>query len=289
MRWLAGPSPIGEGPASFPGSTGVAVITSRRNPLLRDLRALLQSPPRYSSRCFVEGWRALETAEAGGAEIQSVVYTPAAGNDPRGEETRRRLAARGAKTVLVSPYVFESLTQVESPQGVLGVVRRPPDAPRAVLKRADALLAVLDGIQDPGNVGAIVRTAAAAAVTAGIIVGAAADPYGPKAIRASAGAVFHLPLLYFASATEAATALQAGGVAVLVADPRAERLHTDVSYARPVAIVFGSEGAGPSQEWGQRATAVRLPMAASVESLGVAAAAAILLYAAAASGHRVSG
>src|SRR5215472_9017769 len=106
MRWQAGPSPIGEGPASFPG---VAVITSRRNPLLRDLRALLQSPPRRSSHCFVEGWRALETAEAGGAEIQSVVYTPAAGNDPRGEETRRRLAARGTKTVLVSPYVFESL------------------------------------------------------------------------------------------------------------------------------------------------------------------------------------
>jgi TrmH family RNA methyltransferase len=237
----------------------------------------------------VEGWRSLETAEAGGAEIQSVVYTPAAGNDPRGEETRRRLAARGTKTVLVSLYVFESLTQVESPQGVLGVVRRPPDAPRAVLKRADALLAVLDGIQDPGNVGAIVRTAAAAAATAGIIVGAAADPYGSKAIRASAGAVFHLPLLFFASATDAAEALQAAGVAVLVADPRAERLHTGVSYARPVAIVFGSEGAGPSQGWGQRATAVRLPMAASVESLGVAAAAAILLYAAAGTGHRVSG
>ena len=288
MKWKAGPSPIGEGPASFSGA-GTVVITSRRNPLLRDLRAMLQSPPRRSSRCVVEGWRSLQTAEASGAEIQSVVYTPEAGNDPRGEETRRRLEARGTKTVLVSPYVFESLTQVESPQGVLGVVRRPADGPRAELRRADALLAVLDGIQDPGNVGAILRTAAAATATAGIIVGAAADPYGPKAIRASAGAVFHLPLLFFASATEAAAALQAGGVTVLVADPRAERLHTEVSYARPVAIVFGSEGAGPSQAWGQRATAVSLPMARSVESLGVAAAAAILLYAAAATARRVSG
>lgn len=250
---------------------------------------MLQPVSRRSARCVVEGWRSLETAEASGAEIQSLVYTPAAVADPRGEETRRRLAARGTKTVLVSPYVFESLTQVESPQGVLGIVRRPPSAPRAVLQRADALLAVLDGIQDPGNVGAIVRTAAAAAATAGVIVGAAADPYGPKAVRASAGAVFHLPLLFFASADEAAAAVRAGGAAVLVADPRGERLHTDVSYARPLAIVFGSEGAGPSRAWRERATTVRLPMAESVESLGVAAAAAILLYAAGPTERRTSG
>ncbi len=265
------------------------MITSRRNPLLQDLRALLQSSARRTARCVVEGWRSLETAEASGAEIQSVVCTPAAGADPRGEETRRRLEARGTRTVLVSPYVFESLTQVESPQGVLGIVRRPPDAPRAVLLRADALLAVLDGVQDPGNVGAILRTAAAAAVTAGIVVGAAANPYGPKAIRASAGAVFHLPLVFFASASEGATALHRDGVAVLVADPRGERLHTEVSYARPLAIVFGSEGAGPSRAWKERGTTVRLPMAGSLESLGVAAAAAVLLYAAGATGSRASG
>src|SRR5262249_23756281 len=123
----------------------------------------------------------------------------------------------------------------------------------------------------------------------GVIVGAAADPYGPKAIRASAGAVFHLPLIFFASAAAAAEALRAGGAAVLVADPRGDRLHTDVSYARPLAIVFGSEGAGPARAWKERTTAVRLPMAESVESLGVAAAAAILLYAARTAERRTFG
>jgi RNA methyltransferase, TrmH family len=270
------------------GAGTPSVVTSRRNPLLKDLRALLQSTPRRTGRCVVEGWRSLETAEASGAEIQSVVYTPAAGADPRGEKTRHRLEARGTKTVLVSPYVFESLTQVESPPGVLGIVRRPPDAPRALLQRADALLAVLDGIQDPGNVGAIVRTAAAAAVTAGVIVGPAADPYGPKAVRASAGAVFHLPLLFFPSATAAAEALDGAGVTVMVADPVGEQLHTEVSYARPLAIVFGREGSGPSPAWKEHATTVRLPMAGSVESLGVAAAAAILLYAAGVGERRIS-
>jgi RNA methyltransferase, TrmH family len=290
MTSNTGPSPFGEGSArSSTDAAAHSVITSRRNPLLRDLRALLQSPARRRSRCVVEGWRSLQTAEASGVEIQSVIYTPAAAADPRGEQTRRRLASRGTKTVLVSPYVFESLTQVESPQGVLGLVRRPPDAPRTVLQRADALLAVLDGVQDPGNVGAILRTAAAAAATAGIMVGAAADPYGPKAIRASAGVVFHLPLLFFASASEAATALHRDRITVLVADPQGDRLHTEIAYPRPLAIVFGSEGGGPSPVWKERGVTVRMPMAGSVESLGVTAAAAVLLYAAGATGSRTQG
>ncbi len=289
MNWKAGPSSPGEGPLRSGGAGAHSVITSRRNPLLKELRALRQSAPRRAAHCVVEGWRSLETAEAGGAEIESIVYTPAAGADPRGEETRRRLGARGTKTVLVSPYVFESLTQVETPQGVLGIVRRPPQMPRAELQRADSLLAVLDGLQDPGNVGAIVRTAVATAATAGVIVGGAADPYGPKAIRASAGTVFHLPMLFLPSADAAAAALHAAGVNVLVADPRGKQRHTEVSYARPLAIVFGREGGGASTAWEERATTVRLPMSGSVESLGVAAAAAVLLYAAGAVERRTSG
>lgn len=287
MTSNTGPSPSGEGSARASADAAAhTVITSRRNPLLRDLRALLQSPSRRMSRCVVEGWRSVQTAEASGAEIQSVIYTPAAAADPRGEQTRRRLAACGTKTVLVSPYVFMSLTQVESPQGVLGLVRRPREAPRTVLQRADALLAVLDGVQDPGNVGAILRTAAAAGATAGIIVGAAADPYGPKAIRASAGVVFYLPLLYFVSASEAATALHRERIAMLIADPRGDRLHTEIAYPRPLGIVFGSEGGGPSPVWKERGVTVRMPMAGSVESLGVTAAAAVLLYSAGAAGSR---
>jgi RNA methyltransferase, TrmH family len=220
----------------------------------------------------------LDTAAASGADIHLIVYTPAAAAHPRGEEARRRLHAAGGRLVVVSPYVFESLTQVETPQGVLGVVRRPQEASPAVLDDAQALLAVLDGVQDPGNVGAIVRTAVAAGATGGVIVGGAADPFGPKAIRASAGAVFHLPLLFFPSALEAAAALETHALRVLIADPRGARLESEVSYARPLALVFGGEGAGAAPAWRASGTSVRLPMAAATESLGVAAAAAVLLY-----------
>lgn len=281
------PSPRGEGSHhSAARDVPETVITSRKNPVIQDLRALLRSSARRTARCVVEGWHFLDTAAQGGAECLLVVHTPAAAALPRACDVRRRLHAAGARMVVVSPYVFDALTQVETPQGVLGVVRRPPPASPAMLGDPQGLLVVLDGVQDPGNVGAVLRTAVAAGVTGGAIVGEGADPYGPKAIRASAGTVFGLPLLFYEAANEAAAALREHGVRVLIADPRGERLDSEVSYTRPLALVFGGERAGPSPAWGPHGTSVRLPMAGAAESLGVAAAAAVLLYRAAhPSGH----
>jgi len=273
------PSPAGEGSRrSVSGPVPDLVITSRQNPLIQDLRALLRSSSRRTARCVVEGWQVLDTASAGGAEIDLVVSTPAAAADPRGAEIAQRLRAGGARLVTVSPYVFEPLSQVDAPQGVLGVARRPPDAAPAVLAGPRALIAVLDGVQDPGNVGAIVRTAAAAGATGALIAGATADPFGPKAIRASAGAVFRLPLRSFRGAAEAAEVLRSHGVRVLIADPRGDHLDAQVSYARPLALVLGSEGHGVSPAWAQGGVRVRIPMTGGAESLNVAATAAILLY-----------
>ncbi len=273
------PSPTGEGSRRSAGEpVPDLVITSRQNPLIQEVRALLRSSSRRTARCVAEGWGVLEAASAAGAEIDLVICTPAAAADPRGAEVARRLRAGGARLVTVSAYVFEPLSQVESPQGVLGVARRPPDASPAVLTGPRALIAVLDGVQDPGNVGAILRTAAAAGATGAISVGATADPFGPKAIRASAGAVFRLPLRSFRDAAEAGEFLRATGVRVMIADPRGDNLDTQVSYARPLALVLGSEGHGVSPAWAQGGMRVRIPMAGAAESLNVAATAAILLY-----------
>ncbi len=258
------------------------VITSRTNPLIRELRALLRSPGRADARCAVEGWRLLAAAWEAGVRMDLVVLTPDAESDPRWERLRDRFRSAGAHQVLVTPGVLAALTQVEVSQGVLAVAARPPAASLSVIRRPQALLAVLDGIQDPGNVGTILRTAAAAGATAGITVGAAADPLGPKALRASAGAVFRLPLLHFPGAPEAAGALAGAAVHLLVADPRGEHLDSEAPFVRPVALVLGNEGAGADPAWRRAGAAtVRLPLAAHVESLNVAAAAAVLLYRAA--------
>ncbi len=272
--------------AGFPAFAGrrvsPAVITSRSNPLIRDLRALLRAPGRTSGRCAVEGWRLLEAAVDAGASMEIVVLTAEAAGDPRWERLRDRLRTAGVRHVLVAADVLAALTQVPAPQGVLAVAGRPGPAPAPVIHEPRALLAVLDGIQDPGNVGAIIRTAAAVGATAGITVGGAADPLSPKALRASAGAAFRLPLLHVASPHEASVALAHAGVRVLVADPRGDLQDSQASFARPLALVFGSEGAGADPAWRRAgAQTVRLLIAASVESLNVAAAAAVLLYRAA--------
>jgi TrmH family RNA methyltransferase len=256
-----------------------SVITSRSNPLIRDLRALLRAPGRASGRCAAEGWRLLEAAVDAGASMEILVLTADAAEDPRWERLRKRLQPAGARHILVAPDVLGALTQVPSPQGVLAVVKRPRPASPLVIHEPRALLAVLDGIQDPGNVGTILRTAAAVGATAGITVGATADPLGPKALRASAGAVFRLPLLHYASPHDAAVALAHAGVHMLVADPRGNLQDSQASFARPLALVFGSEAAGADPAWRRvGAQTVRLPIAGSVESLNVAAAAAVLLY-----------
>lgn len=258
------------------------VITSRSNPLIRDLRAVLRSPGRGAARLIVEGWRLLGAAAEAGVPIEIVLYTPAAAADPRWASLRQQFPASGAREALVSPEVLAALSQVETAQGVLGVVARPATASPSILRTPDALLVVLDGIQDPGNVGAILRTAAAAGATAAVTVAPAADPFTPKALRASAGAVWRLPLLHFGAASDAAAAVMRPGLRLFVADPRGEKLHSQVSFARPVALVFGSEGAGADPAWLRAgAETVRLPIVGPVESLNVAAAAAVLLYGAA--------
>lgn len=230
----------------------------------------------------MEGWRLLEAAADAGVPIEAVLYTPEAAATPRWASLRHRFRSAGAREVLVSPEVFAALSQVDTPQGALGVVERPALVSPSMLRNPDVLLVVLDGIQDPGNVGTILRTAAAVGATAAATVGRAADPFTPKALRASAGAVFRLPLLHFATATEAAAACVQAALRVLVADPRGEKLDAEASFRRPVALVFGSEGAGADAAWRDAgAETVRLPLMGAVESLNVAAAAAVLLYRAA--------
>ena len=224
----------------------------------------------------------LDAACGAGARIDVAVYTPEAAADERHAALRERIRALGARAVVVAPEVFAALTRVETPQGALAIAARPAPPELAHLAAADTLAVVLDAVQDPGNVGAIVRTAAAAGATAVATVGGAADPFGPKALRASAGAAFRMPVLHFEDAGAAAAALRERGVRLVVADTRGDDLAAAPVFARPVALVFGNEGAGTGAAWRHaRATFVRVPTAAAVESLNVAAAAAVLLYRAA--------
>lgn len=177
-----------------------------------------------------------------------------------------------AQTVVLSRGLYRALTQVETPQGALAVVRtgrRSLDEAREAARRASWPLVVLDGVQDPGNVGAIVRSAAAAGAPAVVVLPGTADPLGPKAVRASAGNIFRV-VPARADWPDLAAFRLIGAAASGGADP------STVDWSAVDGLVLGGETHGLSRTG---LDTVTIPVEARVESLNVAAAAAVLLFA----------
>lgn len=173
------------------------------------------------------------------------------------------------REVDVSPAVFDSLSETRHSQGVLGLFERPLGNAEAILARRDSVVVALDGVQDPGNVGTIVRLAAAFDAGGVLLLPGCADPFGPKAIRSSVGAILSVPV-----ASVTARELLDAGVPLFAAAAAGAPSEPPASNA---VLIFGNEGAGVSPELLRHATAIAIPMSSRVESLNVASSAAILL------------
>lgn len=225
---------------------------------------------------LLDGPRLIEEAADAGMVIETALIAvgPASA---RTETLAARLRVAGVRVYEATPRVVQAASRVVTSQGIVAVARRPAPADEAVLDARDLLLLVADGIQDPGNLGTMVRTAVAAGATAVAVTEGTADPYQPKALRATMGAGFRLPLLEIAGPALRA-ALTARAVRVLVADARGPVNYTEAPMAPPVAIVIGNEAAGPDPAWAVTGTHVRIPLFGPVESLNAAVAAGVLLY-----------
>jgi len=219
-------------------------IQSRQNPLVKRIREAIRE---HRDEIVLEGPKQVADAVAGGWEAIAVLE--------RGRD--------------LSASVFDSLAETREPQGVLGLFRRPHATASAILDRRHTVAIALDGVQDPGNVGTIVRLAAAFDAAGVLLLPGCADPFGPKAIRASAGAILSVPVAPITARELLDANLPLFATAMNGAP-------TDPPSSRGV-LIFGNEGAGVSQELLQRATTISIPMSARIESLNVATSAAILL------------
>ena len=222
---------------------------------------------------LVEGIRSVGDALAAGVPARFAVVSPRLRELAGGDSLWERLARSGVETAEVTDAEFAALSATEAPQGVLMVCPEPRNDPANL--PAGTLL-VLDGVQDPGNVGTLIRAAAAFGVAGVIALDGTVDPYSTKAVRASAGAVFRTRVL-MASWDEIEDNLRARGP-LLIADMDG----SDVASLAPRgewALVVGSEGAGPCASVRDAAAgAVRVPMPGGAESLNAGVAGAILLY-----------
>jgi TrmH family RNA methyltransferase len=259
------------------------VITSTRHPLVQTLRRLGEHPrPDPEHRMILDGPRLIEEALDAGITMESVLVAvrPAASGGAaraRVEALEARLRAAGVRVYEGAPRVVQAAGRVVTSQGIVAVARRPREADESLLAAGDLLLFVADGIQDPGNLGTMLRTAVASGATLAAVTEGTADPFHPKVLRATMGAGFRIPILQL-DGSRLRAAIAAHGVRVLVADAHGAIEYTEAPAAPPLAIVIGSETAGPDPAWTAIGTRVRIPLFGPVESLNAAVAAGVLLY-----------
>jgi RNA methyltransferase, TrmH family len=260
-------------------------ITSARSPRVRAARQLAKRAFRQRARSFlVEGPQAVGEALSSGAAITELFVTAPARD--RCGELAARAARGGAGVHTVSGEVMAELAQTVTPQGLLAVCRFV-DVPLArLLAAGPRLVVILANVRDPGNAGTVLRTADAAGADGVIFSGASVDPYNSKCVRASAGSLFHLPVVVGGPAAESVPALRGAGLRVLAADGGAlSRLDEPEPAARlglPTAWLFGNEAWGlPADLLALADEAVAVPIYGRAESLNLAAAAAVCLYASA--------
>jgi TrmH family RNA methyltransferase len=188
---------------------------------------------------------------------------------------------RGGRVVMVSDQVLAAMSPVQQPSGVVAIARARPADVRVVMATVTdlPLVLVLAGLQDPGNVGAIVRAASAFGASGVVAIEGSANPFSWKALRGSMGGAFRLPIAARGSLAEVVASAKELGVRLVAAVPRGGTPLPDLDLRQPTAIVLGGEGAGvPHTTMAAVHETVTIPMQPSVESLNVAIAAALVLY-----------
>jgi TrmH family RNA methyltransferase len=245
-------------------------ITSAANPLVKDVRKAISRGALTSDGCCIaEGFHLLKEAVASGCEIPAVLTAQSA--------TARVESLTRARILELPDDLFQSVAATETTQGVIALVR-PPGWSVGRLFKGKSLVVILDGLQDPGNVGTIARAAEAFGATGIIFLKGSTTPFHPKTLRASAGSLFRLPCMYGVDPAFVLDEVSKRRVDMYSAMPSTgkELKPRDVDFSRACAIVVGSEGHGVSPDFAD-ASNIAIPTT-GVESLNAAIAASILLY-----------
>ncbi len=248
-------------------------VFGAQNPRIAELRRLIGRRSSRSESIVLEGPRAVGEALDAGYVPTTVVVPETAADDAAVVVIDDRLLG-SCEWLVVRDHVFEKLAPSATPQPMLALVPRPsPDLPNL---GTDAVVLVLAEVGDPGNVGTLIRAADAVAADA-VVVAGGTDPWGPKAVRSSAGSILRVPVVHCADVTDAIDALREAGVTVVGTDVASGEPHDGGVLSTPVAIVMGSEPHG--LDAGAEVDAwCHIAMPGRTESLNVAMAGTLLLF-----------
>jgi TrmH family RNA methyltransferase len=254
-------------------------VASRQNALVRRFRELARAGSEAGA-ALLDGEHLVREALRSAVPLDAVAVSDAA--SPAATAAARDAAAAGARVVQVPEIVMAAMSPVREPSGIVAIARYRAFSLEECLEHPPQLVLVLVGIQDAGNVGAMIRSAEASGATAVICTVGTADPFGWKALRGGMGSTFRLPVCARQPLEAVLAALREKRVDLLAAVPRAGTLLPESDLKGPVALLLGAEGAGlPPAAAAAADIHVTIPMRKPVESLNVAVAAAIILYEAA--------
>ena len=242
-------------------------VTGRGNPLMKHIRALGRSADarRLSGEFAADGMTLLDEAVKAGIPVNCIVTRD-------GQPVP--ILPGGTRRIAVPDPLMDWLSPMQTPPGVM-FTAAAPDLSLPGKPLPPGRYIILDRLQDPGNIGTIIRSARAFGADAVLMCDGCADPYNPKAVRASMGALFHVRVF---RGTDAAIRDALGQVPVYAAVPEAGAVNLSVAALNPSAVVIGQEGSGVSGFWRSQGQALAIPMAPGCESLNAAMAAAVILW-----------
>jgi TrmH family RNA methyltransferase len=258
------------------------VVSSRQNPIVAAFRTLADEPDPTGARLLLDGAHLVSDARSSGLHFEAVAVAASKLTSQTEEGLlAQRLEREGIDVVEASDAVFDALSPVRTPSGIVAIAGRKGATTTEICAPPDAFILAAIDVQEPGNVGALLRAAEAGGVTGAFVCGVSASPFSWKALRGSMGSVLRLPTVAGMTAHQVMTVMRKSGVRTIAAVPRDGQDPDAIDWRGKVGLLLGGEGPGLSDEAIAACDArVTIPMAGGVESLNVAAAGAVLVYAA---------
>jgi TrmH family RNA methyltransferase len=256
-------------------------ITSRDNSLLKLARSVRDA--KTTDYIFIEGLRLCDEALRSQLSVEAVIVSEELAAKEKSAAIIAALTDASKRIALVSEKLLESISYTQTPQGIVVLAARPGTSEQHFdAHQGNSLIVVMHRINNPVNVGAILRTAEAAGASGAIATQNTADPFSPKALRGAMGSAFRLPIWFGPTYEEAISWLARRDVHTVCADVHAETSYEQVDWRKPSALIVGPESSGLStEEIAAAKVSVRIPMRGPAESLNVAVATGVLLYEAA--------
>ncbi|MTI79707.1 MAG: RNA methyltransferase [Firmicutes bacterium] len=253
----------------------------KTNPKIKYLRKLSRRQFRQQENTFIiEGIRFVEELLGSDWIVKGLFYSTKLLDNDRGKTLLTEAEKQKVHCYQVSEQLLSDIADTDNPQGILAMVKMPSfQLQDAWQQQKPSLVVLVDGVQDPGNLGTIIRTADAAAASGVLLLKGTVDLYNPKTLRATMGSLFHLPVVPVENAEETINLLRSGGIKLVIGQPQGGEPIHKIDLIGSVALVVGSEANGPSEETIAAADLVAtIPMPGNAESLNAAVAGAIMMY-----------